>query len=427
MKSERAGVQPNSTGSPQSNVAHTPKLLVSVVLLANVLLVITLVWGILFDVGRSKSPSLNEIADRLAALEDAIDSVRLGKFHDSIDRVVAGAADDQERCKRVAAHIAYYMGNDYFGFDQPGPDDELSWWESRRGLCGARAHLMVMALQRLNIRAKIWNIYDYGFAHSAVQAFYDGEWHYFDPSYAGCFVDDDGVVMSWNQIIADPEAAMRGLVVFETPMDTYSDGSRVKAENRMRFTYDQEKLADVQAAGVPWSRTFQLPVRLRMPIGDVQIVKYGEINGDPDDLRIVLSDRTSESLSHQDDAQSQIVYLGREAVEATECYYLDALGMYHDNFTHQLTLTDVEADTRYQVTWHFLDERAGPGRLVASTSTGQIVEGAVGPVCADAEQWSFIYDPGEGDEHRIDVGLSSTDSRSYVRVGAVIVERITAN
>lgn len=343
--------------------------------------------------------SASTSTERLDRLERSIESMRIGRFNDMVDRVVEGAADDQERCMRVAAHIARYMVNDYLDLGPPTSSDEISWWETRRGLCSARVSLMVTSLHRLNIPAQKWNIYDYGFAHNAVQAFYDGQWHYFDPTYAGCFLDEDGRVLSWDGIVAEPQAAYENMVVFETPLDLYSDGSRVDAEHRMRVNYDPQRLARVQAAGLPWSRAFRIPVRLLTPVDDETTVRYGELDGDSNDLRST-----------------------GDVAKLTQCYYLDALGMYHDNFVHELDLENVTPGYRYRVTYHLIPPRRGSARLVASSSTGRIVEGAEGPVCSEAEVWSILYEPGDMEEHRITVGLSSDEERSYCQVDAITVE-----
>ncbi len=341
----------------------------------------------------------NDIESMRIGLFDDIGSMRIGLFNDMVDRVVEGAADDQERSMRVAAHIARYMVNDYLDLGPPTSTDEISWWETRRGLCSARVSLMVTSLHRLNIQAQKWNIYDYGFAHNAVQAFYDGEWHYFDPTNAGCFLDEDGRVMSWDEIVAEPQAAYENMVVFETPLDLYSDGSRVDAEHRMRANYDPQRLARVRAAGPPWSRAFRIPVRLLTPVDDETSVRYGELDGDSNDMRST-----------------------GDVAKLTQCYYLDALGMYHDNFIHELDLENVTPGYRYRVTYHLIPPRRGPARLVASSSTGRIVEGAEGPVCSEAEVWSIVYEPGDMEEHQITVGLSSDEERSYCQVDAITVE-----
>ena len=358
------------------------------------------------------------VADQLQEIERSVELIRMGRFNDMIDRAVAGAATDHERCVRVAEHIARHVGNDYLGLGPPITSDQISWWELRRGLCSVRATLMVNALHRLNIRAHKWNIYDYGFAHNAVQAYYDGGWHYFDPTYAGYFADEAGGAMSWEEIAADPERAFDNMVVFDTTLDLYSSGERVDPEERMRTTYAPDRVARVQAAGRPWSRQFTLPVRVNTPSREGERISYGVRDGSSDDMRF-SAPAVDDGSGGEKRSEGEIV---RDVASSTRCHYMNALGMLHDNFVHELHLQTLRPGQRCRITFHLSPRRQGPARLVASASTGIVVEGAEGPRCEEAERWSFVYEAGDGPTHIVTAGLSSDDVRSFAEVDAFTVE-----
>lgn len=66
--------------------------------------------------------------------------------------------------------------------------DILSWFAHRTGLCGERAWVFVEMLSYLHIPARVFNIYNFGEVgggHRGTQAYYNGQWHFFDVIYQG--------------------------------------------------------------------------------------------------------------------------------------------------------------------------------------------------------------------------------------------------
>lgn len=110
----------------------------------------------------------------------------------------------------------------------------------------------------LHIPARVFNIYNFGGVgggHSCAQTWYDGQWHFFDVTYA-VRVHLDWKVLSWGQIQADPESAIQRMVVFERTRDRWGwpdaeADKRTKVDNskRMRATYTAEAIRQARSHG----------------------------------------------------------------------------------------------------------------------------------------------------------------------------------
>ena len=372
-----------------------PKRGIAALLGANIAILAALCVG--FAVLARRVDSLSE------KTRESLDEVRLGLFHDAVARVVAGARGEREECIRVAEWLA---GSLRSGLGDKGAYKDVGWWHARLGQCGARARLMTLALRRLGIEAGIWNLYDYGFGHSCVQAFYDGRWHFFDPTYGGYFVGKDGHVLSWDEIVADPKAAVASMRVFKGTLDrSASRGPRIRNEQRMRSTYRVEALARATKAGFRRSRVFTLPVRLQLPPGTDGGLLLGRNDGSKQDLR-------------------------RESVcSGTRCYYLDSLGARRDNFRHEFRLGGVETGNRVLLRFAFSGDHQGRRALTATSETGRIVQGAIGPRCEDTDAgdtWTILYEAGEGIRHAVLIGLDTyaDKERSYAGLDAIEARRV---
>ena len=205
--------------------------------------VIAVVFGalgfIIFRMERQFSRLRSEIKD---VREETLSAL----FADKVDQIVAGAETDQEKCLAVARWVAGHISN-----SKNPKGDSLTWFSQRAGLCGERSQIFVQMLLRLNIPAREFQIHE--FNHSCAQAFYDGEWHFFDVTYAGVFMRD-GKVLSWEGIRSDPEAAVAGMVVFEQTIDrsTADDNylsPRVDNNVRMSLVYTAERIKSANTYG----------------------------------------------------------------------------------------------------------------------------------------------------------------------------------
>ncbi|MBI5844440.1 MAG: hypothetical protein HZB23_07220 [Deltaproteobacteria bacterium] len=344
---------------------------------------------------------------QLTPLQKSVDSLREGRFNDMVDEVTREASTDNERAVKMTAHVCATVRNecgdssrhDYSKVKLEAISDPLTAWEYRLGVCGWRAHILVRALARMNIKAKIFNIYDYAFGHSCVLATYGGRDHFLDPTYGGYFADKDGGVLSWEEIAANPKAAAEGMMAFPKTLDCYPDGSRPHNASRMRDVYRPENIAAVKNAGVLGSRVFVLPVELDLSGIDRKPVVFGIENGSETDMR-------------------------DEAVHRrTRCWYLDYLGANLDKFAYSLNLTGLSGKRPVDIYFKFCKSGQGGASWQASSRTGKILAGAAGPFSARAGDWLITYEPkGEGPQ-TVEIRLSQYKDRSWSRLDCLTVAR----
>jgi len=146
-------------------------------------------------------------------------------------------------------------------------DGELLPFE---GLCYDRSDLFKYLGERAGLAVSIFDMYNFGGVgggHTCVQVYYDGNWHFYDLTYAGMF-ESNGEVLSFAEMRADPESALSGMVVFEPTgdiRDYYSDGSPVVNQSRMEFVYTVDALTNATGTSflgsgnvVPLEVTFDL-------------------------------------------------------------------------------------------------------------------------------------------------------------------------
>jgi len=359
--------------------------------LALIMLVSILYWDV--------KHTLNEIEKN--GFESTM-SLREGLFNDMVDRVTEKAETDRERAIAVARYICAHVRN-----DGPNPDndsshdpvnitDTLTAWEYRQGVCGWRSRIMIRALTRLNIKAEIFNIYDYDFGHSCVLAHYDGGDHFFDPTYGGYFTGDDGHVLSWNEIMADPVKAVEGMKVFPKTLDTYGQGDRAANAQRMRDVYVPALIAGVRNAGVRNSRVFVLPVTLDLGLTEGPLV-LGKANASETDMREI------------------------DVMDKTRCWYLNVLGRSNESFAYAFKLAGVKGAKPVTLDLRFCRQGFGDAQFLADSSTGRIISGEKGPYCRSARDWRIVYQPVENAENVITVRLSSYEKRSGAFLDNLVV------
>jgi Transglutaminase-like superfamily len=81
--------------------------------------------------------------------------------------------------------------------------------QQRRGVCGERAYAMLYLLEQKSIPCRYVGIFglsafgvDCYASHATVEVFYDGAWHWYDPTY-GVWFTKNGVVMSFAQLCSN--------------------------------------------------------------------------------------------------------------------------------------------------------------------------------------------------------------------------------
>lgn len=342
-------------------------------------------------------------------LEKALESLREGRFNDMVDEVARGAKSDADRAVKMAGHVCATVRNEcensrheYSRIKMDSLTDPLTAWEYRLGLCGWRAQILVRALARMNIKAGIFNLYDYSFGHTCVVAVYDGKEHYFDPTYGGYFTDGWGNVLSWREIQAAPQAALKGMTVFPQTLDCDPDGKRTNHFARMGEVYTPEAIRAVKNAGIPRSRVFVLPVEIFLSGLSKGPVTIGSPNGAETDMR-------HESVH-----------------KSTRCWYLDSLGARHDNFAYSLNLNGLSGKRKINILLKFCKTGSGNAMWQASSKTGKILAGATGPYAARATEWLITYEPkGEGPQ-TVEIRLSQYRDKSFSPLDCITITSISA-
>lgn len=145
------------------------------------------------------------------------------------------------------------------------------------GLCGERSVVTKQLARRAGLRAEVFNLYNFiepGSGHTTVQFCYDDDWHFFDVTYAGMFVDA-GDVLAFDRIRVDPWRALSGLVGYETGFDLYQSedgpGDRHTYDERLRKFYSPQTIQSTPSlsflgAGVP------VPLVVRFDLARAPIV-----------------------------------------------------------------------------------------------------------------------------------------------------------
>lgn len=155
------------------------------------------------------------------------------------EEITKGMTSPQDKCIAVAQWVSENIIARNGGVpSEPLRDDVYGWYADRTALCGGSSLIFSKMLNFLNIENKILYLYDFpmkGNSHVTVQAYYDNSWHYYDPSYAGIFMDNNNV-MDFRQILEDPEYAIKNMRIF-------SDSKEIgHNEKRMKATYTRDSL-----------------------------------------------------------------------------------------------------------------------------------------------------------------------------------------
>jgi hypothetical protein len=175
-----------------------------------------------------------------------------------------------------------------------GSDDSLLPFH---GLCGSRSLLFQYFGLRAGLTVSVFNMYNFsgpGHGHTCTQVYYEGDWHFFDVTYAGVFKINNKV-LSFAEMRKDPISALEGMIVFEpekTIRDYYSSGLPVNNKIRMRNVYTEDALANaISTSFLDSGNLVPLEVQFDLELVPIEL-------GDPDGTTVELdADGTSESVS----------------------------------------------------------------------------------------------------------------------------------
>ena len=217
---------------------------------------------------------------------------------DKVEELVSGVESEQEQSIQIAQWIAANISNRY-----AGDDGVLNSYAQRSGDSMVRSQLLIKMLSYRTIPASAFRLYDFdgvGGGYTCVQVYYDGQWHYFDVTNAGYFLREN-TVLSWDQIIKDPETALGEMVIFDQTIDynldmytsALSERERIDNETRMRQIYSLENLSNARSYGFigDLSNTHRIYPRIDWEKSESEI-RVGEIDDSEDDVELAACRRS---------------------------------------------------------------------------------------------------------------------------------------
>lgn len=247
------------------------------------------------DTGIEQSESdtpqdIKELAEKICELQNSvyvlrtnINAVEQAILAEKTEELCEGKHSNEEKVIAIAQWICENVANRSYDYPQNiVQDDSFGWFATRNGLCNARANICVNMVEYLNLEAHVINIYDFPSAqsgHSAVEVYYDEQWHFFDPTNGGYFKGPDGEVMSLEEMHQNPKAAMAGMVVFEKTLD--------KRDNyqMMDYYYSVESLESMRSYA-PMTRADTAVVYPTVDLEGKKEWRIGELDEDDEDVRL---------------------------------------------------------------------------------------------------------------------------------------------
>lgn len=301
------------------------------------------------------------IDSQLSELQDAI-------FSEKIEQIVVGCKTEQEKTIAVARWISGNIRN-----ERTVGGDEFSFFAERKGLCGARARLFVKAMEKLYIKAHVFNMYNFGGVgggHSCAEAFYNGKWHFFDVTYAGYFMKD-GDVLSWEEITSDPENVLKYMVVFEDTMDRYTGiGELINNQYRMEHVYTRAAIENGTRASGAYREALKI-FEVRIDSAGLPL-RIGQIDGESDDV-------------HNQGLERSLT----ENLEST-------LNTRRDFFHVAWRISNLVKGKKYMIIYHFLDPHKESLAYWAKATGADIISGATFSE-KDPEIWRIEFTANESE------------------------------
>lgn len=325
--------------------------------------------------------------------------------------LTAELPDVQSKCIAVARWVSSQISN-----RRNSSEVFTSNYAQRFGLCRTRANLFIHILEKISVKAVIYNLYNVN--HTCVQVWYDGAWHFFDVTYAGVFLKN-GWIMSWDEIMQAGEDSSAFMQVFPDTLDRETNGKRVENTERMERNYDPSHLAFHKTFGFLKDGT----VKVFYPEIDFSSEISGYTFAALDGTYTDFTDRKNQSM--EDFLRTYKIY-GIKEVDYMNFYYLGwTLNNVSDDFAVVWTLRNCEPGALYE--WRY-DVYDGFGfeeicLYKAESSGGDIVSGG---------EFSSAKIAGNGTSDCWVIRVMAQDSTVALRVGydfrekgGVCVDRIS--
>lgn len=207
-----------------------------------------------------------------------------------VEEICKECSSKEEQAIAITKWVAENISNREYDLEFEKKPDKYSWFATRNGKCGVRSVICVEMLKYVNIDANVLNMYDFPHnqtgGHSCVEVYYDDKPHFFDCSYGGYFADDRGV-LSIDEIVEDPETAIKGMVIYGKTYDKESNGAPVINDERMRMQYTVDNLRRLKSYGVvSKSNPIVIYPQIDMDIinGTSNCISIGSVDNDNQDV-----------------------------------------------------------------------------------------------------------------------------------------------
>jgi len=330
-----------------------------------------------------------------------------------VEELVSPSDSPQEKSLKIARWIAANISN-----ANASPGDYLKVFATRSGSCGYRSMLFVEMLKYLNVTARQFNIYNFGRVgggHSCAQVFYDDQWHFFDVSYAWVFMHE-GKVLSWDEIKADPETALKAMVIFPHTRDlsfasdsvdrrkvieSPGDFATVQNTRRMTAVYTRKSVDGAVTYGFKDSPDVKM-LHARVDLGTSRLpLTLGDLN---QQYRDVSAAGASQMISEQ----------------------LGTLGTIIDTFQGRWCFENVQQDKEYSIRYVcFRPSRPVP-TFWAKGEGCTITRGQSFSPIFDyqaTQVWEIAFRPWETGSCSVEVGYDFRELRRGIYVDQIIIDQ----
>ena len=234
--------------------------------------------------------TLNNMSAQMERLEQKVNTIHNFWASNLVSAICTEEMSKEEKvlaiCKWISENISN-RENDYDSIMSPY-NDTYGWLAGRKELCGGRSQIALKLLEYINIDAYQINLYDFpsvsAGGHSCREAYWDEKWHFIDVTMAGYF-QKDGIILSLEEIIENPEAALEGMVVWTKTLDKYSSGEDAENERRMEAHYSVESLKNFKSYGRKDKET-EVFVYPEMDLEQFHQLEIGKKDENSEDVRV---------------------------------------------------------------------------------------------------------------------------------------------
>ena len=155
------------------------------------------------DVSRGAEVEIGSLFGVNSITREDFDSENSDYYRDLFDKLTAGKHSDEERIGAICDYVACKLNYEETQWELGSPRRVL---ERGSEYCGHLSAAMETLLAIGGYRARAVNVIDSknpAGTHVVVEAFYDGGWHLYDPTFGVKFQNKDGQVASYKEVRLD--------------------------------------------------------------------------------------------------------------------------------------------------------------------------------------------------------------------------------